>query len=1173
MKVLGLSLFLLISCTCLNAQVTLNLLKDINAYQTQAGMYENPVGAQLAHANGQTFFFAKEPSTGLELWKAVGTTPSFVKDITPGPTSSFVSDMVASGNLAFFGVGTSLWVSNGTTNGTILLRTFSVGVTHMTDLNGVLLFYAKTPESGWELWRSDGTVAGTVMIKDIFVGTTGSEPADRIVIGNTFYFSAKGSDAQGREFWKTDGTEAGTVMVKDLYTNSESSAPRSFVNANGKVCFLATVQGELSIVTSDGTAAGTTSVRTPYSNYPKDATITAAGNKLYFVYWNSINQLWAITAGENDAAVIKTFDPALTTPANYRSFNNTLYFIAEDADHGLELWKSDGTTAGTTMIVDSNPGTADGLSHTDPYPRFTQVGSYLYYVSTINGYQLTRTDGTAAGTEVVTDLDPAYPSIQYLCPAGDQVYFLMDDFLHGPSIWKTDGSAAGATLIKDIEVTKTLDSNISQSIFYNGFHYFRANDSEHGHELWRTDGTPAGTALFMDFKNPPSLNYHSSVPDQFTIYNNKLYFTVEENDGHRALWRTDGTIAGTLKINDIPDANNIYVVNGKLVVISKSTQAEQFTIWFTDGTPGNAVSHPQVFTHHGTLKISADGTLGLVVFNTAATGQELWRTDGTVAGTYMLGDIFPGAQGSTAGAELTELNGIFYFSAGESFAVGSELWRTDGTTSGTYKVADLCAGSCDGSPLGMKVIDQYLYFTARDAAESWSMFRTDGTSAGTQFLFSPVPGYQPFGAPIGYQDVNGKVVYNNVISSNGGSILSMDIWSMDKTTLQHTKVNEGNLNTYFSSYKVRDHFVTIANHATTGAELWKSDGTIEGTSILKDINPGPESFLGLSLEMRVINDAVYFIADDGSGSPEQLWKSDGDCSTIKITQAPGNVKGYFVMGDKMIVVVDHPDYGIEPFYYSLADEPELVCLDDQTITFNAFTDRVFENNLEVPLQATADSGLPVSFTSNYPALATVENGKLIIHGAGQAIITATQTGNSQYNPATPVSREIRILKGNQEIQFIEMSEVSLNEVSFNADATSTSGLPVTLTPSNGIVSVDGLTVNLLDAGEVTLTATQPGNENFNPAEPVSRVLTIQLITGIDEHQTALKIYPNPATDFIRFEPAIQNTSITAINPLGSYTTLPLEGNTCDVRSLQPGMYFIQWKEHTETRTVKVIITR
>ncbi|HUR17947.1 MAG TPA: Ig-like domain-containing protein, partial [Acidimicrobiales bacterium] len=98
---------------------------------------------------------------------------------------------------------------------------------------GNTVFFAATngsvaPANGIELWKSDGTAEGTVLVKDINPGTASSNPDNLRALGNTLFFTATNGSltgANGTELWKSDGTAEGTVLVKDIFSGPGSSNP------------------------------------------------------------------------------------------------------------------------------------------------------------------------------------------------------------------------------------------------------------------------------------------------------------------------------------------------------------------------------------------------------------------------------------------------------------------------------------------------------------------------------------------------------------------------------------------------------------------------------------------------------------------------------------------------------------------------------------------------------------------------------------------------------------------------------------------------------------------------------------------------------------------------------------------------------------------------------------
>lgn len=147
---------------------------------------------------------------------------------------------------------------------------------------------------------------------------------------------------------------------------------------------------------------------------------------------------------------------------------------------------------------------------------------------------------------------------------------------------------------------------------------------------------------------------------------------------------------------------------------------------------GTGSSNPQYFT---ALDASA-----LILFqaNDCVHGPELWRTDGTSAGTYLLKDIRAGALGSTP-SYLTQFSSRVYFQANDGI-LGAELWVSDGTSAGTVMLVDLATGAISGRPSFLTVLTlgsaTSLVFSAQDERDQKSEFwESDGTFAGTTKLF------------------------------------------------------------------------------------------------------------------------------------------------------------------------------------------------------------------------------------------------------------------------------------------------------------------------------------------------------------------------------------------------------------------------------------------------------
>ena len=275
---------------------------------------------------------------------------------------------------------------------------------------------------------------------------------------------------------------------------------------------------------------------------------------------------------------------------------------------------------------------------------------------------------------------------------GRTIFFAASDFEHERELWKTDGTAAGTVLVKDIRPGSG-GSYPEYLTSFRGMLFFVANNGTNGRELWKSDGTEAGTVLVKDI-NPGS---RSSNPFNLTVIGTTLFFSASDVTSGTELWKTDGTAAGTVLVKDI--------------------------------NPGSANSSPQDHTVVGrTLFFSAiDG----------ATGRELWKSDGTETGTVLVKDIRPGNSPygtplSSSPRELTAVGNRLYFSADDG-VTGRELWRSNGTTAGTVLVKDIRPGNSDGDPLGsdpehLTAVDGSLFFAARDDEHGVELWKSDGTA-------------------------------------------------------------------------------------------------------------------------------------------------------------------------------------------------------------------------------------------------------------------------------------------------------------------------------------------------------------------------------------------------------------------------------------------------------------
>lgn len=190
----------------------------------------------------------------------------------------------------------------------------------------------------------------------------------------------------------------------------------------------------------------------------------------------------------------------------------------------------------------------------------------------------------------------------------------------------------------------------------------------------------------------------------------------------------------------------------------------------------------------------------------------------------------------------------------------------------------------------------------------------------------------------------------------------------------------------------------------------------------------------------------------------------------------------------------------------------------QVITFPEMQPRTY-GDTDFDPGATINSSLAITYTSSNSSVATIVNGKIHITGAGTTTITASQNGSPPYSAATPVSRELVVNKADQVITFSDIPVLIRGSAAVTLEATSSSGLPVSLNSSDPFVaSIIGNSLLPLRVGKATITASQAGNANYLPATSVTQNVQVTDADGsVIKVLAALSPNNDGINDFLTIE--------------------------------------------------------
>jgi ELWxxDGT repeat protein len=692
----------------------------------------------LTNFQGTLYFFATEANNRTHLWRSDGTYDGTLR--VDGLEFIPPTRFVPVGDAAYFMLpNNSLWRTDFTESGTVRLREFatnpgSSGTPNLwfsAEVNGTLYFPQYEPSTGNELWKTDGTPEGTVLVKDTVPGSASAFLSDFANVNGTLYFT-QASTGPITELWRSDGTEEGTVRVLQIEAGITGNYLSIHENIGDVLYFSVSDITPASINSklwrTDGTENGTYQVS---DMRMKGGTATLNG-MLYFPGWAGEDDydLWRTDGTTAGTVRIKDIAPgtAQSEMGGLLKVGGILYFSASDGTSGRELWRSDGTEEGTILLKDLFPGPSSAELR-----YMTPVGEDLFFVARTEfdgGSHLWRTDGSSSGT---TRIDPATTGstwIDELTNVNGTVFFSATNAALMNGLWRSDGTDAGTN---EIEIPSSNGIQPNHLTNVNGILYFQAyREGQPG--LWRTDGTTEGT---VSLSNLPDLS--SSAP---VTVDGILYFVVPTGFQAFDLWRSDGTDAGTrvLRSLDAVHVSSLTNLDGTLyfVVVERTPTGGSgpSVIWRSDGTEAGTVPDAASAELTGSRILSIHNVNGSLYYE---TGNEFIKRVGDEFETVNVSDPMRAIAASKIRI-LANVGDLLYFAA-ESVDLGEEVWRTDGSIEGTFLVKDISVGHGGSIPRSPTVMGNALYFVANDAERGARIWRTTGTEAGTVVISTVAAGH------------------------------------------------------------------------------------------------------------------------------------------------------------------------------------------------------------------------------------------------------------------------------------------------------------------------------------------------------------------------------------------------------------------------------------------------
>lgn len=778
--------------------------------------------------------------------------------------------------------------------------------------DNLVILSITTLEQGAELWRTDGTADGTFRLTDLSQGPRSSYPQELTRVGNQVYFSIYNAQHFKFELWRTDGTAPGTEPVRDAEGLVIDGYFGTFQAINDTQLVF---ERNSDLWMTDGTVAGTTQLTDlRLQNYTTEGSLTITQFGSHWTYLAAsrngiagshlLRYDWA-----TDTVQTLSSHQSLHLQANYAG---RLLFTASNAEHGEELWYSDGTPETTAIWSDLNPGSASS----DPYGFFVD-GPFAYFSANTaaTGRELWKLTDHVAPPQLIDVIPGAESSRPSRIVNDGDLYFTaktgvyrLDEQDHPVLVDATlnlnsDNSqqrllqtgSAGLYFIDDVnssprnELRLISGPNNAVSIVRGGFEsiqrfvgqlngspVFLASDDGNGVELWTSDGTESGTKMIRDMQHGTV----DSRPEQLQSVDGHLVFTGHKDSGYW-LAQTESGFVRDLSVQ-YPQAIPIEAgsFNGDLTGVYWRTFVTEsggdpfwaLTTW--DGSRFRVLvrlsgSQDVDLGLNPPVKLAQHGTVVAIRDHATSPGSTtLWTIGADGVLNERLGTFERMAQHVWESAD-----GKLIFAVWNAAFTSLNLWETDGTVGGTHIAPSIPEFGVSRSPmfgpgfLMARTVDPQGVIFADTVtgdvsteenffdSDTYFMFRLGETPAGMLFVRNGTELWSTAGTASSTRRIPTLPAGKNVLSD---AISTTDsIW--------------------FFAYSLGD---------STQFALWNSDGTVDGTKQALEL---PAGKVLVADSFTKIGERIIFATTDQQTGKSEVWLSDGTSD------------GTFVISDDLII--------------------------------------------------------------------------------------------------------------------------------------------------------------------------------------------------------------------------------------------------------------------------------